>query len=421
MQGHLYCSTRCAREAGRAVWRNAARKRLSRPISSRLAVVLVLVALGAPTLFALRVVSQLDKLNAPPPLAKPRAAVGARIETIAADPAGGTRIEGVASPGTAVFLFAEGRLVATAFAESGRFRFENVRAAAPYRVGALPLSVAPTIPVETPALATEPPLVEPMLPTIEPPISSLGPRRLSPPDLTRGPADRREIVLSFDAGSSGRGAGDILDALRSRGIRTTIFLTGEFIRRYPDLTRQIAADGHEVGNHTDTHPHLTTYASDGRQATRPGVDRSSLAAELARAAHAYRETTGRDMVPMWRAPYGEQNSDIRTWAAEAGYWHVGWTGGRAGLDGMDWVSDPSSRAYRSSERVVARLIANAENGGIVLLHLGSDRDDPVALRIPALLDGFASHGFRLVKASEFLEREGLTPERLARFSRGAER
>src|SRR5262249_51240049 len=83
-------------------------------------------------------------------LAKPRAAVGARIETIAADPAGGTRIEGVASPGTAVFLFAEGRLVATAFAESGHFRFENVRAAAPYRVRALPPSVAPTIPLGTP-------------------------------------------------------------------------------------------------------------------------------------------------------------------------------------------------------------------------------------------------------------------------------
>src|SRR5262249_58611039 len=118
---------------------------------------------------------------------------------------------------------------------------------------------------------------------------------------------------------------------------------------------------------------------------------------------------------------GSQTADTRTWAAEAGYCHVGWTGGRAGLDGMDWVSDPSSRAYRSSERVVARLIANAENGGIVLLHLGSDRDDPVALRIPELLDGLVAHGFRLVRASEFLEREGLTPERLARFSSGAAR
>ena len=85
MRGHLYCSTRCAREAGRVAWRNEARKRLSRPVSSRLAVVLVLVALGAPTLFALRVVSQLDRLNAPAPFARPRAAVSARIESVGAD------------------------------------------------------------------------------------------------------------------------------------------------------------------------------------------------------------------------------------------------------------------------------------------------------------------------------------------------
>jgi peptidoglycan/xylan/chitin deacetylase (PgdA/CDA1 family) len=413
-------------------WRNEARKRLSRPVSSRLAVVLVLIALGAPTLFALRVVSQLDRLNTPPAFARPRAAAGARIESVGADPAGGVRIEGTAALGNAVFLFAEGRLAATAFAENGRFRFDGVRAPGPYRVGALSLSSSPGTsgPFDSSLLSApssdaglsardfsapsgESPSVE-RAPTGAGPMRSLPSLRV--PDLTRGPADRREILVSFDAGSSSRGARDILDALRSRGVRTTVFLTGEFIRHYPDLARQIAADGHEVGNHTDTHPHLTTYASDGRQATRSGVDRSYLAAELARAAHLYREATGRDMSPIWRAPYGEQNAEIRTWAAEAGYWHVGWTGGRAGLDGMDWVSDPASRAYRSSDRVVARLIANAENGGIVLLHLGSDRDDPVALRVPELLDGLLTRGFRLVKASEFLEREGLTSERLAAFS-----
>jgi peptidoglycan/xylan/chitin deacetylase (PgdA/CDA1 family) len=424
-------------------WRNEARKRLSRPVSSRLAVVLVLIALGAPTLFALRVVSQLDRLNAPAPFARPRAAASARIESVGADPAGGARIEGTAAPGNAVFLFAQGRLAATAFAENGHFRFDGVRAPGPYRVGALSLSLSlssspgtsgpadlsllsdRTAPSETGSSARDSTADSSRSDSGKSAPMSADPLRGAPflrlPDLTRGPADRREILVSFDAGSSSRGARDILDALRTRRVRTTVFLTGEFIRRYPDLARQIAADGHEVGNHTDTHPHLTTYASDGRQATRTGVDRSYLAAELARAAHLYREATGRNMSPIWRAPYGEQNAEIRLWAAEAGYWHVGWTGGRAGLDGMDWVSDPASRMYRSSERLVARLIANAENGGIVLLHLGSDREDPVALHVPELLDGLLGHGFRLVKASEFLEREGMTQESLARLAGGAGR
>ena len=238
---------------------------------------------------------------------------------------------------------------------------------------------------------------------------------LSAPDLTRGPSDRAEVLVSFDAGSSDAGASAILDALSARGIRTTIFLTGEFIRRYPALVRRIAAEGHEVGNHTDTHPHLTTYASDGRQATRPGVDRAFLTAQLARTAGLYREATGRTMAPLWRAPFGEHNTEIRRWAAEAGYWHVGWTGGRDGLDGLDWVSDPRSRAYQSSDRLLGRLVRHAENGGIVLLHLGSDRDEPVSTKIGALFDGLTARGFAYARASEFLERQGFDETRLAAF------
>jgi len=241
------------------------------------------------------------------------------------------------------------------------------------------------------------------------------------PDFTRGLVDRREIVVSFDAGSSDRGAREILNALRERGIRTTIFLTGEFVRRYPELALRIASDGHEVGNHTDTHPHLTTFAEDGRQATRSRVDRAFLMGELWRTASVYRETTGREMAPLWRAPYGEENAQIRRWAAEAGYWHVGWTGGRAGLDGLDWVSDPGSPAYRTSLKVVERLVSHAENGGVVLLHLGSDRADPIAPRIPELLDSLRGRGFRLARASEMLDRIGLTPGRLALLARAPER
>jgi len=231
--------------------------------------------------------------------------------------------------------------------------------------------------------------------------------------LTRGPLDRRDVLVSFDAGSSDRGARGILDALRERRLQTTIFLTGEFIRLYPEVARRIVADGHEVGNHTDSHPHLTTYARDGRQATRPGVDRAFVTEQLARTARIFQETTGRTLAPIWRAPFGEHNEEIRRWAAEAGYWHVGWTGGRAGLDGLDWISDPRSKGYRSSARVVEALIERAENGGIVLLHLGSDREDPVAPKIPLLFDGLAARGFRFVKATDFLLREGMTEQRLA--------
>ena len=405
MRGHLYCSTRCARDAGRhAAWRRAM-DALEIEVPSRLALLTITLIAAAPVVLAMRAVGELDRLNDPSRFGVPRRGTSARIETVRQTPSGAV-IEGPGPAGAAVFLFAGGRFVGTTPVENDRFRFEGVRVEGPYRVGAIVLSQeaasAPSAQASVAAPSPRPPV----------PLSS------SPsfPDMTIGPRDRREVLVSFDAGSTDRGAAQILDALRERGIKTTVFLTGEFIRRSPGLARRIAEDGHEVGNHTDTHPHLTTYADNGRQATRPGVDRAFLAKELARTASLFREATGRTMAPVWRAPFGEHNPEIRRWAAGEGYWHVGWTGGRAGLDGLDWVTDPTSPSYRSADRVVALLVQRAESGGIVLLHLGSDRDVPVASRVPALLDGLAARGFRFARATEFLDREGLTVARLAALS-----
>jgi peptidoglycan/xylan/chitin deacetylase (PgdA/CDA1 family) len=420
MRGHLYCSPRCSREDGRLAFWRPVRARLVRPVPPRLALAAVALAVAAPMLLALRTVGELDRLSlqtsTPPPL---RRQPVARVETVTETPTG-IRIEGSAPEGGAVFLFGASGFVASTPSENGRFHFDSVREAGPYRVGFLPLSIG----MEAPPVPAPPAGNFGLAPSGSPrpsfsPISRLPSSDSNlVPDLTRGPRDRPDIVLSFDAGSTARGARDILDALAARGIRTTIFLTGDFIRRHPDLARRIAADAHEVGNHTDTHPHMTTYAEDGRQATRPDVDRDFVARQLRVTAEAWRTATSRSMAPLWRAPYGEHNRQIRHWAAQEGYWHVGWTGGRAGLDGLDWVSDPASRSYRSAGRVVDRLVARAENGGIVLLHLGSDREDPIAPRVPELLDSLTRRGFRFARASEFLARMGMTDERLLAIASG---
>lgn len=442
MRGHLYCSEKCARDAGRhAGWRRV-RDVLAVRVPARLAVAAVVLAAAAPVVLALRTVRELDALNISAPLARPRRdAPTARLDTVIETPAG-LRLTGSSVSGAAVFLFSGARFLAAAPVENGRFQFDGVKEKGPFRVGAMPLSaplaLAPPAAAPSPVAALRPPLAapapmrRPTLAAAHPPLVAARPtpapilaavpppapppsRGAAAPDLTRGPDDRPDILVSFDAGSSDRGATAILDALAARGIHTTVFLTGEFIRRYPDIARRIAADGHEVGNHTDTHPHLTTYASDSRQVTRPGVDRAFVAGELARTARLYREATGRSMAPLWRAPFGEHNAEIRRWAAEQGYWHVGWTGGRSGLDGLDWVTDPRSRAYQSADRLLARLVAHAENGGIVLLHLGSDREEPVASRIGTLFDGLKARGFRFARASDFLSRKGYDDAKLAEF------
>jgi len=225
----------------------------------------------------------------------------------------------------------------------------------------------------------------------------------------RGPRARSELVLSFDAGSGDRQALAVLDVLKAEHITTTIFLTGQFIERYPEVVRRIVADGHEVGNHTYDHPHLTSFEQTGRQATRSGVDRELVQGELKRTAELFEKVTGQPMAGWWRAPYGEHNGEIRRWAEEAGFKHVDWTRGPNGknYDMLDWIADAHSRHYLKAEQLQARLTGiddgrpGAANGGIVLMHLSTDRqqDFPSAI-LPAAIEELRAKGYRFVTVSQ---------------------
>lgn len=231
-------------------------------------------------------------------------------------------------------------------------------------------------------------------------------------DITRGPVERMEISFTFDGGAEAEDASIILDALIDRGITTTMFVTGQFIRKYPGIVRRMVMEGHEVGNHTMTHPHLTDYAVNSTHQTASGVDKALVSKELKETAIVFKETTGTEMAPFWRAPFGEINDSIRRWAFEEGYLHVGWTADyqtRESLDTLDWVHDRSSRLYRSPDRIKVRVLGFGKNrgglnGGIVLMHLGSERtDDKASSTLPEMLDELSSMGYRFVKVSRLVE------------------
>jgi peptidoglycan/xylan/chitin deacetylase (PgdA/CDA1 family) len=227
------------------------------------------------------------------------------------------------------------------------------------------------------------------------------------PSFDRGPLERRALLLSFDAGSHAEGAVEILDVLAGAGVRTTFFLTGEFIRDHPLLVRRLDAEGHEIGNHTETHLHLTRWEEIRRHETRAGISHQLLAEELARTNAAFRAVTGHDMAPLWRSPYGEYNEEILDWAAAEGWRHVGWT---ASLDTLDWVADPDSRLYRSADEIARRLLTFPEHdthgarGAIVLMHLGSERpvNEQVGSVLKRILTGYQARGFEFLPASDMM-------------------
>jgi peptidoglycan/xylan/chitin deacetylase (PgdA/CDA1 family) len=228
---------------------------------------------------------------------------------------------------------------------------------------------------------------------------------IAPPVLQLVQDAGSRIAITFDGNESSNRTAELLDLLHQHDLKVTIFATGRFIERYPAIIRRAVLSGHEFGNHTFSHPHLTTYAQDRRQRLLPGVTRSSFQRELKRTEEAFRNATGHSMRPLWRAPFGEENRQLRGWALEEGYLHVRWSSleGRS-LDSHDWVADEHSSLYKSSRRIMERLLQFPKlEGGIILMHMATEREEPPWQELPIFLEALAQRGVEPTTVTELLE------------------
>jgi len=213
------------------------------------------------------------------------------------------------------------------------------------------------------------------------------------------------IAITFDGNGSSNRTDELLELLQERDLRVTFFVTGQFIRRYPEIVRHAILAGHEIGNHTFSHPHLTTYAQNHTHQLLPGMTRTRFQEELRRTEEAFTAATGRRMQPLWRAPFGEENRILRGWALEMGYLHVRWSSLEgASLDSRDWVADEHSSLYQSSPRIMERLLRFPHlGGGIILMHLATERAEPPWAELPVFLDALEKRGLEPTLVTRLLE------------------
>jgi peptidoglycan/xylan/chitin deacetylase (PgdA/CDA1 family) len=184
-----------------------------------------------------------------------------------------------------------------------------------------------------------------------------------------GSRDRRVLALTFDDGPDPDRTPALLDALAELRVPATFFVLGEHADKYPELCARIAREGHELGNHTYTHPYLPLRRS------------RDVATELARTDRAIENATG--IVPtLARPPYGGRSPrNVQAFRA-AGKRLVLWD-----VNSYDWKGAPGIEV---AERVVERV----RPGSIILMHDGG-RDhkgtlDAVKLAVPALRErGYA--------------------------------
>jgi len=200
------------------------------------------------------------------------------------------------------------------------------------------------------------------------------------PSIWRGPRDRHAVALTFDDGPS-EATPEILEILDRHKAAATFFVCGANVERLPEVARAAARAGHEIGNHSHTHPYLFLRS--------PGA----IEADIRRAQQAIESATG--VRPgCFRAPYGVRWFGLRAAQAKLHLTGVMWT-----AIGYDWNS--------GAEEVVARMAAKAANGAILCLHDGREvcvrpdvRQTVEAVRrlVPMLLD----QGYKLETVSRLL-------------------
>ena len=228
-------------------------------------------------------------------------------------------------------------------------------------------------------------------------------------NISRGDIRKPAVALTFDGGSNSLAAPFILSTLREKGIKCTIFLTGDFIIKNPDLTKKIAEDGHEVGNHTFSHPHL--FKNYGTKYQKMTLSKKDFESELLRTRDLFKKTTGIEMAPFWRAPYGEVNDDVLSFAKNLGYTHVRWTTSQGkAMDSLDWVEAEENKLYRTAEEIKNDILSfdngnpGGSNGSIIIMHLGTNRstDQPYS-KLGEIIDGMTAKGYQFVKVSDLME------------------
>ncbi|MEO7909431.1 MAG: polysaccharide deacetylase family protein, partial [Roseiflexaceae bacterium] len=197
----------------------------------------------------------------------------------------------------------------------------------------------------------------------------------------RGRTDRPWVSLTLDAGADAAPVPAMLKTLREHNVKITFFLTGKWIKDNPDMARAIVADGHEIANHTFTHPDMRNLSD------------AAILKELDDTEALLTEITGASSRPFFRPPFGAYDKRVLQLLVGAGYLPIYWT-----LDSLDSVGEPKTPDFLL-ERVTAKLTPEKLRGAIILAHCGSQ---PTADALPRILDRFAEMGFEVKKLSEVL-------------------
>lgn len=188
------------------------------------------------------------------------------------------------------------------------------------------------------------------------------------------------IALTFDDGPVPGDTEEILDILKREGAKCTFFVEGRRVADHPDIARRIIAEGHELANHSYTHPHLSKLPS--IEAIREEIHQTQ----------AVIEKQAKVSPTLFRAPYFDIDERVTSVIEELGLPQV-----RASILTEDWKKEITQKD------VAQAVLEDPQPGDIALMH---DWSASTIQALPGIIQELKKRGFTLVTVSDLMEAEG---------------
>ena len=186
--------------------------------------------------------------------------------------------------------------------------------------------------------------------------------------------EEKKVAISFDAAWGEEKTDEILKILEDHNVKTTFFLVAYWVDKYPDRVKQIYDAGHEIGNHSNTHPHMSE------------LNNAQISQELSALSDKVEAITG-TRPTLFRPPYGDYDDQVVLQARKDGYEVIQWN-----VDSLDWKNlgvDP----------MIKQVTKEINPGDIILFHNNSQY---ITQALPTILDYIQSQGYEIVPVSELV-------------------
>ena len=194
--------------------------------------------------------------------------------------------------------------------------------------------------------------------------------------------DKQEKIcsLSFDAAWGNEDTEMLIKELGDYGVKATFFVVGSWVDKFPESVKQLHEAGHEIMNHSDTHPHMTQISVE------------EMKKEVTNCDSKIEAITG--VKPnLFRPPYGDYNNNVVGAMRDIGHYTIQWD-----VDSLDWKDLSAQAIY---ERVTKRI----KPGSIVLFH-NAAKHTPEAL--PMILEYLKNNEYKIVPISELIYKDNYT-------------